>query len=122
MTSDQCKDSGLAIILILLLTAWIADNNFFLGPAIVVLVLTMTIPKFFKPFAFIWFRFSHFLGGIVSKILLTGVFFILVTPVGEIRRLLGKDSMKTRNWKDNSESVFIDRSSTFDAEDLKRPF
>jgi len=123
ITETQCKDTGLALILILLLLSWYTQKDTYWQLAIPVLVLTMTAPKVFTIPAKGWFGFSYSLGGIVSKILLAVLFFCVITPVGITMRLIGKDSMRLKEWKLGRESVFIDRSSNkVGAADLEKPF
>ncbi len=122
ITPDQCKDTGLAIILIALLVAWAKHSTTLIAPAIVVLVLTMTAPKLLTPLARLWFALSHWLGEIVSTILLSIVFFVVVTPVGLIRKLSGKDAMGLKQWKAGRQSAFVRRDHTVTAADLEKPF
>ena len=122
ITQEQSKDTGLAITLILLLIIWFGKNFNFVPPAILVLVLTMTAPRIFKPLAYFWFGLAHLLGEVVSRALLTVVFFLLVIPVGFLRKLLGKDSMGLKKWAAGQESVFIERNHKFCASDLEKPF
>jgi hypothetical protein len=70
----------------------------------------------------LWFALSHFLGSIVSKILLSLLFFTIVTPIGLVRRLAGADSLKLKKWRTGSTSSFTDRNQTYSAEDLERPY
>ena len=67
--------------------------------AVVVLVVTMTVPLVFRPLSVVWFGFSHVLGTVMSKVLLAAVFYLIVTPVGVVRRLLGHDSLRLRAFK-----------------------
>ncbi len=122
ITIEQSKDTGLAIILILLLVVWLAEKAFLVGPAILVLILTMTCPGIFKPLAHLWFGLSHIMGEIVSKVLLSIVFILVATPMGLIRKALGKDAMRLKEWKKDNKSAFIDRSHKFTPEDLENPF
>jgi len=119
---SQCKDSGLALTLISLLLALVSSPKYFLPIGIGVLVVTMTAPALFKPFARVWFGLSHVLGTVVSRILLTLLFYILVTPVGFVRRLLGKDSMQLKSWKKGKTSVFHNRGHLFKRQDLDHPY
>ena len=122
ITVDQCKDTGLAMILITLLTALAKHSMTIVVPAILILVLTMTVPKLFTFFARIWFGLSHWLGEIVSTILLSIVFFGVVTPIGLVRKLTGKDAMGLSQWKTGPQSAFVQREHTACAADLEKPF
>ena len=121
-TVDQAKDTGLALILILLLFAYFGKHYCLILPAIGVILLTMIYPAVFKPLAVVWFGLSRLLGNIVSKIILTLIFILIVTPVGLIRKLFGADPMMLKPWKQDSGSVFLKRDHTFSAKDLEKPY
>ena len=120
--NDKCRDSGLALTLILLIAALGSKNSALVGSAIIALVLVMTAPRLFKPLAIFWFSMSQFMSAVVSKILLTMVFFLLLTPIGLLRRWGGKDRMGLKKWKRNNLSAFVERNHHFSAADLERPF
>ena len=63
------------------------------------LVLGVLNSKFLTPLNKLWFKFGILLGSIVSPIVMGAVFFIVVTPVGLIMRLLGKDLLKINKNK-----------------------
>lgn len=121
-TDAQTKDTGLAMTLILMLVIYFSEKYVLVLPAIAVLVLTMTLPAVFKPLAFLWFGVSNILGMVVSRILLTAVFFVVATPVGLMMRMTGKDSMQVKAWKNGADSVFSKRDHTFTANDLEQPY
>lgn len=122
VSQSQSKDAGLALVLICLILALGGASRIFLPLGIGFLLVTMTAPGLFKPFARLWFGFSHALGTVVSRILLTILFYLLVTPVGIVRRLLGKDAMQLKSWKSSRTSVFINRDHLFTAQDLDHPY
>lgn len=122
VSDEQCKDSGLALVLIALILSMVFSPHYLLPIGIGLLVVTMTVPTLFRPFARIWFGFSHALGTLVSRMLLTLLFYGLVTPVGCIRRVLGKDSMQLKKWKRGKVSVFNDRDHLFTRQDLDHPY
>jgi hypothetical protein len=119
---EKCKDSGLALVLISLLCyqVWKMDILIFL--AIVFLIIAMTYPLIFKPFAILWFALSTALGTVVSKIILTVLFFIVVLPIGLVRRAMGKDSMQIKSWKKANDSVFRVKNHRYEANDLEHPY
>jgi hypothetical protein len=122
ITKEQAKDTGLAVVLILLLVLYFKNHDYYTLAAIVFLVITMTWPIFFRPAAYIWLGFSHKLGSVVSKILLTLVFFLIVTPIGLFRKMLKADPMKTRQWHKSNESVMINREHLYAKDDLLNPY
>ena len=119
---NQAKDTGLAIVLILLIIEYVKRPGWLVIAAMAVMVLTMTWPTVFTHLARIWFRFSHFLGSIVSKIILSIVFFLIVTPVGFVRKVFGADPMKTRLWKKGDESVLVERNHLYTKDDIEKPY
>ena len=122
ITKNQARDTGMAVVLILLLVAVFSLDFVYIKIAIFALILTMTIPNVYKYIAVIWFGLSRLLGTVVSKILLTVVFFLVVAPVGLIRRLLGYDTLKLKVFKKGTESVMQVRNITFSKSDIDKPF
>jgi len=122
ITLDQCKDTGLAIILVALLIVFAHRSLTLIAPAIMVLIVTMTAPKLLSPLARLWFGLSHYLGQVASTILLSIVFFGVVTPMGWIRKASGKDAMGLGQWRAGRQSAFTRRDHTFTAADLEKPF
>jgi len=122
VSRDQAKDTGMAMVLVCLLIAVLADKDQFTSIAVVLLIVNMTAPGIYRPVAKIWLGFSHLLGTVMSKVILTILFVFLVTPVGLIRRLMGKDPMQIQKWKKGRDSVFRVRDHRFNADDIANPY
>jgi ABC-type nitrate/sulfonate/bicarbonate transport system permease component len=122
MTKEQSRDTGMALVLLLLLIFVKSRRNGWLYAAIIVQVIDMVAPKVFAPIAVLWFGLSHILGTVMSKVLLSILFFGLVTPVGVLRRLLGKDSLRLRAFKTNKDSAMLVRNHLFVAKDIEKPY
>ena len=122
ITKEQSRDTGMAMVLLLLLVFIARKREGWLIGAIVLHVVNMIVPQVYRPLAVLWLGLSDLLGAIVSKVLLSIVFFGIVTPIGIVRRLLGKDSLKLRAFKAGSDSVMLERNHTFVAADLERPY
>jgi len=122
ITKDQSRDTGMAMVLLCLLLAISPRRHVFLIVAIVLQVINMTVPRIYRPVAVLWLGFSELLGAVVSRILLSVVFFVVVVPIGILRRLAGKDSLKLRAFKAGKDSVMLERNHTFSGQDLERPF
>jgi len=122
ITKDQSKDTGMAMVLLLLLASGAFKREILVMVAIIALLVDMTIPRFYRPIAVLWLGFSHLLGTVISKILLTLVFFGVVTPIGLVRKLLGFDSLKLRDFKSGDNSVMIVRNHIFTGKDIEKPY
>tara|TARA_B100000902_G_scaffold376050_1_gene406685 strand:+ start:501 stop:887 length:387 start_codon:yes stop_codon:yes gene_type:complete len=67
------------------------------------LVLGLFNSKILTPLNKLWFKFGLFLGKIISPIIMGIIFFVVVTPIGLVMRLLGKDVMNLKlNKKETS--------------------
>ena len=67
------------------------------------LLLGLLNSKILTPLNKLWFRFGLFLGKIISPIIMGVIFFLVVTPIGLLMRLFGKDVINLKlNKKKNS--------------------
>ena len=69
---------------------------------IIFLILGILNSRFLTPLNKIWFKFGIFLGQIISPIVMGIIFFLVVTPIAFIMRVLGKDVLKLKKNTDNS--------------------
>jgi hypothetical protein len=122
ISRDQAKDTGMAMALICLLIAYWGERPRLVILAILLLVVDMVWPPIFHYPAQAWFGLAHFMGAIVSRILLSVLFFGLVTPLGLVRRLGGADPMQRKKWKQGDDSVFRKRDHTYSARDIEQPY
>ncbi len=122
ISNKQNTDAGLAVLLILLIATFITNELFYSKLMLPVLLLIMIAPKIFYPFTIVWLSFSKLLGTIISKIILTVIFYLMVVPIGVFRRMIGKDNLQLKSFKKNRTSVFINRDYLFTAKDLEKPF
>jgi hypothetical protein len=119
---DRSRDTGLALVLLLLLAQLATGRRGLITAAVIALVITMTAPLLFRPLSVVWFGLSHVLGTVMSKVLLTAVFYLIVTPVGVVRRVLGYDSLRLRAFKGAGTSVMHQRHHLFEPADLDKPY
>jgi hypothetical protein len=72
------------------------------------LILGILNSNLLSPLNKIWFKFGIFLGRIISPIIMGIIFFLVVTPIGFIMRILGKDLLNLK-YSDN-QSYWIKKS------------
>ena len=59
------------------------------------LILGLLNSKILEPLNKIWFKFGLLLGKIISPLVMGLIFFIVVTPIGLLMRLINKDLLRT---------------------------
>lgn len=121
-TREQAKDTGMALVLVFLLIWVFRRREGYIGVALIFQLVTMTAPQVFRPIAVVWFGMSHVMGAIASRVLLSLVFFVFVTPVGLWRRMMGADSLQLNSFGRGKESVMKVRNHTFVGQDLEQPY
>ena len=75
--------------------------------SLIFLILAILNSKILTPLNKIWFYFGIALGKLVSPIVMGFIFFLVVTPIGIIMRLLGKDILNLK--KKNKGSYWINK-------------
>ena len=70
--------------------------------AIIFLVLGLINSKILTPLNKLWFKFGILLGRIVSPIIMGIIFFLVVTPIALIMRIIGKDLLNLKFNKEKS--------------------
>ncbi|HIO23050.1 MAG TPA: hypothetical protein EYN22_01490 [Nitrospinaceae bacterium] len=109
------RSFGIVFTLVFLaMGVWVVSGGqskgwlFFVSAALF-LVVAIARPSILGPLNRAWAKLGLLLGQVFNPILLGVVFFLVVTPMAVIRRLLGKDSLHLKS-KSNLESYWIDRS------------
>lgn len=118
---DMGKNVGIVAVHVWLGYLYVTKETPTLGP-LAVLLLTLTFPSLFKLPARVWFGFSHMLGSVMTRVLLTVLYAVLVIPMAFLLRIAGKDAMRLKAWRNGEPSAFEVRDITFKAADLERPF
>lgn len=88
---------------------WFKDNTTLLsvfgGLLGATFLTTLVMPGLLLPFNKLWMGIGYVIGRIVSPIVLGIIFFILMTPMGLVQRLFGRDELRlkpqnnTSHWK-----------------------
>ena len=76
--------------------------------SIIFLLLGLINSKILNPFNKLWFKFGIFLGKIISPLIMGIIFFLVVTPIGFLMRLLNKDLLNLKF--NNNSSYWIEKT------------
>ena len=78
--------------------------------SIVFVMIAFVKPELLTQFYHLWIKVGEFIGGIVSKIMMFILYFVLFTPVSFVLKLLGKDLLDKKIDK-SQESYWIERET-----------
>ena len=70
--------------------------------SLIFLVLGLLDSKVLAPLNKLWFKFGILLGKVIAPLIMGIIFFLVVTPIGYLMRLLGKDLLNLKYNKDKS--------------------
>ena len=108
------KSFGIVFFVVfLLISLYPLLNNesirlWFLVASVIFLILGILNSKILSPLNKLWFKFGIFLGKVISPIIMGFIFFLVVTPIGLIMRLLGKDVLNLKN--SNKKTYWIEKN------------
>ena len=75
--------------------------------SLIFLILGILNSKFLTPLNKIWFKFGIILGKFFSPLIMALIFFLVVTPIGLVLRLIGKDVLNLKF--NNNKSYWIEK-------------
>lgn len=93
-------------------------NYFFLIPPGIA-VISYPFPALKKVVHIAWNRTGEIFGWISQRIILSVLYFFILTPIAFLRNIFGKESLQIKKTRKNS--LFISRNHVYTAEDLKYP-
>ena len=70
--------------------------------SLIFLILGLINSKILTPLNKVWFKFGIFLGKIISPIVMGLIFFLVVTPIAFLMRMLNKDLLNLKFSKNSS--------------------
>lgn len=87
--------------------------------ALAVLLLSLFTARPFEPLARLWYGLGDVLGRVITPIVLSVLFFFVLTPVALLHRMVRRDPLRLKR---QAGSLFAVRERAFGREDLLRPF
>lgn len=84
-------------------------NTTFIFLAFILFLITIIKSDYLSLFNKIWFKFGLLLGGLISPIVMGVIFFLIITPISLILKIIGKDVLNIK--KNNNKSYWIIKSN-----------
>ena len=121
MKKSSSKSFGYLFFgIFLALAVWVYVKNqnlnfWLIGTSTVFLVLTLIKSKLLDVLNDLWIKFGELLGKIIAPIVMSIVFFLIVTPIGLVLKIVKKDLLKLKF--NNDKSYWIEKSKTIESMD-----
>ena len=94
-------------------------NIYFLTASVIFLLLGLINSKLLSPLNKLWIKFGELLGIIIAPLVMALVYFVILTPVSFIVRILGKDLLGLKFLKEK-ETYWIKRKKNIGS--MKKQF
>ena len=126
MKKKASREEALEALAVIALFLWILHFVFdipslnYVSPVILALALFLKRPAAF--FAGLWLRFAELLGSLNNLVLLSIIYYIVLTPVACLYRLFHRNPLGIKREETGSESFFYVRDHVYTQQDLERPF
>jgi hypothetical protein len=95
---------------------------FFITASVIFFILTLAAPVLLKPVYIVWMRLGFVLGWVNTRLLLLIIFYLVVTPIGLLMRLLGNDPLLRRLDKKTSSYWVKKENKEFNPLNYERQF
>lgn len=89
---------------------------YFFGVSGLLILLALAAPASLAPFQRGWMRLGECLGWVMTRLILTTLFYGLVTPLAVVARLLGKDFLDMK-FDRKADSYWIAKNTAGERED-----
>ena len=120
MKKENSKAKSLETILVLvgalIVAYWITQKKIFLLLALILVVIGISSSFLSDKISVAWLKFSEIIGSVMSKIILSIIYFIFLVPIALLYQLSKKDYLSLKRKKD---SYYINRSHTYSPKDLE---
>lgn len=122
LSKEQIKDVVIIITLVMMFFAVFQGIETFYLASFIILLVGLLLPVLFKPVALVWFGFSHYLGIVMNTLILSVVFFLIIFPIGALKRIFTQNNLGMNGWKKGNGSVFEKKHKLYQETDLNHPF
>lgn len=110
------------VVVAILLVGVIFNFQWIIYSGITLLGLALLSSTVNEYFAWLWMAFARAIGTINSKILLTIIFYGILTPIALFSRIIRGTPIKTIGENREDETYFETRNKTFNPQDFEDPW
>ncbi len=122
MNRQKHLETILVLVLALGIFYWFSHEKrpelgkYLLLSALILGLIGVFIPVLADKIHWAWMKLAHVMGWVMSKVILTLVFFVFLVPIALLMRALGKGSVKL---KAGGKSYYKERNFLYDKDSLE---
>lgn len=96
---------------------------YFIFPSLAFIASGLVIPSLLKPIQKIWMSLAVLMSWVMTRVMLSLLFYLGITPIGLLARLFGKDFLGIKFNRDMADSYWIPKEKReFDRNDYEKQF
>ena len=72
------------------------------GTATTIAILALTVPNLARPFYLVWMGLAWVMGSVMSRVILTIIFYLVITPAALVFKMLRRDALRVKKTQQTS--------------------
>lgn len=96
--------------------------SYFLILSVALLLLGLVVPILLRPIHKVWMTLAILMGWLMTRVILSVLFYLVVTPIGLLARLFGKDFLDTEFEKSGNSYWIPKGTAKFERSDYEKQF
>ncbi len=96
--------------------------NYFFIISIALIISGLLVPKLLLPIQKTWMTIALVIGWFMTRLILSILFYLVVTPIGLVAKLLGKEFLELKIDKSRKSYWIYREERPFDKKDYERQF
>lgn len=117
---EDNKAKSLETLLVLtgafIIIFWISPKKIYLLVALIFILIGVVSPYLSAKISWVWLKFAELLGAVMSKVILSIVYFVFLVPIALLYRLTQKNPLFLKKQKS---SYYINRDKQYTSKDIE---
>ena len=115
-TRLKSLETILVLVAALIIFFWLFNKKIFLLVALFLILIATSSDSLTNKITWAWLKFSELLGKVMSKVILSVVYFVVLLPIAFLYKLTGKDPLFLKKRID---SYYFERNHQYSKKDIE---
>jgi hypothetical protein len=120
-SKEKNQETILAIVLGMLVIWYFTDFAPLIPSSLILIAIGLFSQTISGIITFLWLKLSHVMGFVMSKVILSAVFFLFLFPIALLARTFSKNPLQLKKVA-SGESYYQTRDHLYKKEDLENPW